>query len=277
MEVAIIIIVSILFSFGSVVFIKNYYRSQQEKTKHKFSDAEIFKLMARANHFLTDKQLAAVSPLDIKEAKNRLMHLSMQGILRRFNDGGVNSVYQLKEELPEHKSLPISIQGLSDRQIVDVALKYSDDYQITIAKLVVVFGIDVVEAKNVLKRLTKSGLVTRLWKGMSIIYVIKDPIQQSTPRLKTPGLKIPSLAANMGTVIPEQQGKLKIPDADVLSLAIENKGRLTVTFLCLKLNISMNEAKIKLEELYDQGVFIMDVDEGNGVLEYQLRDKSLLL
>ena len=44
---------------------KNYYKSQYEKTRHKFSDADIFKLMARANHFLTNEQLAAVSPFSV--------------------------------------------------------------------------------------------------------------------------------------------------------------------------------------------------------------------
>jgi hypothetical protein len=39
----------------------------------------------------------------------------------------------------------------------------------------------------------------------------------------------------------------------------------------------MRETKVKLEDFYGQGVFVMDLDQENSVIEYQLRDKSLLL
>lgn len=270
--VSLIMTGSLLLSFGLIWGIKSFYKKAYEKSKHKFSDAEIFKLMAQANHFLTDQQLAAVSPLELPEAKRRLMHLSLEGVIRRFHDGGVNSVYQLTEELPESDILPISIQGLTEQQIVEAVLEYSSDYQITIAGLVIVFGIDVYEAKLVLKRLHKSGVITRLWKGLSTVYVAKAPLKQSSPKLKIPLLKknMPEIKT-VNTV-----GKIKIPDADVLRLAVEHQGKLTPAMLCMKMQIPINDAQKKLDDLYEQGAFIIDVGADNSVVEYHLRDKNLL-
>ncbi|CAA6804022.1 MAG: Unknown protein [uncultured Aureispira sp.] len=73
-----------------------------------------------------------------------------------------------------------------------------------------------------------------------------------------------------------QKSKHKFPDADVLKVAIEQKGRLTPTLLCLKLRISIEEGQIKLDDLYEQGAFMMDVNQRGAVVEYHLRDRSLL-
>lgn len=264
------------FTFSIYFIIMTYYKSQYKKSKHKFSDADVFKLMARANHFLTAQQLAAVSDLNKKEAANRLAYLSSQGIIRKFQDGGgTRLVYQLKEELPEEASLPISIEGLTEVEIIDAVLRYSDDYQITIAELVVVFGLEIEVAKQVLKRLRKSGLVKRLWKGFSLIHVVKDPLVKTKPKLE-----ISKVASKMklptNNKLLQEQVKLKIPDAEVLQLAIKHKGRLTPALLCLKLKISMEEAQIKLDDLYEQGAFIMDINQKEALVEYHLRDKKLL-
>lgn len=264
------------FTFSIYFIIMTYYKSQYQKSKHKFSDADVFKLMARANHFLTAQQLAAVSDLNKKEAANRLAYLSTQGIIRKFQDGGgTRLVYQLKEELPEEATLPISIEGLTEVEIIDAVLRYSDDYQITIAELVVVFGLEIEAAKQVLKRLRKSGLVKRLWKGFSLIHVVKDPLVKTKPKLEVSKvaskMKLPT-----NNKLLQEQVRLKIPDAEVLQLAIKHKGRLTPALLCLKLKISMEEAQIKLDDLYEQGAFIMDINQKEALVEYHLRDKNLL-
>jgi predicted transcriptional regulator len=259
-----------------VFIIMAHYKSQYQKSKHKFSDADVFRLMARANHFLTAEQLAAVSDLNKKEAANRLAYLSTQGIIRRFQDGsGTHLVYQLKEELPEESNLPISIDGLTDAQIVDAVMEYSNDYEITIAELVIVFGIEITAAKEVLKRLRKSGFVKRLWKGFSLIHVVKDPLMKGIPKLEVSKMAFKTKLPKNNKLLQEQV-KLKIPDADVLRLAIEHKGRLTPTLLCLKLKISIVEAQVKLDALYEQGAFIMDVNQNDALVEYHLRDKNLL-
>lgn len=277
MEGIIALVGVLTITVGTIYLVKWYYKGQYKKSKHKFSDADVFMTMAKANHFLTPKQLAAVSPLNEKEAKARLMHLSLEGIVRRYQDGnGIHSVYHLMEELPENPVLPMSINGLSDQEIVDAVMKYSDDYQITIAELVIVFGLEIEAAQNVLKRLRKSGLVGRLWKGMSLIHVVKDPLRQVAPKVKIPVLSTTNIYKEKHKKELKEEVRLKIPDADVLNMAINHKGRLTATLLCLKLKISMEEAQIKLDELYEQGAFIMDVNEKDAIIEYHLRDKNLL-
>jgi predicted transcriptional regulator len=257
---------------GLVYWATNRWRASHAATQYKFSDAEVFKLMARANHFLTEKQLAAASPLTEKEAKARLMHLSIQRVLRRFYDGtGQASVYQLKEEVPLINSLPANIHNLSEKDIIDVVLMHVDDYQVTIAELVVIFGIDIYEARKLITQLRKHGSVTTLRKGFGYVYVVKHPIGLKTPNLRTTPRK-----KDLGKIAIPDQKRIKIPDSDIIQLAIENKGKLTPTLLCLKKKIPINEAKIILEQLYEQGAFIMDLDEQNFIMEYHLRDKSLL-
>jgi hypothetical protein len=270
-------IFGIMFLALSFIFIiMAYYKNQYQKSKHKLLDADLFQLMTRANHFLTAEQLATVSDLNKKEADSRLTYLSMQKIVRKFQDGsGLRKVYQLKEELPENAALPICIDGLTDAEIVDAVMEYSEDYQITIAELVVVFGIEIELAKQTLKRLRKSGLVKRLWKGTSLIYVVKDPLMKEIPNLKT-SKKISKIPLPKNQKALKEQVKLKIPDAEVLNLAIEYKGRLTPILLCLKLKISIEEAQIKLDDLYEQGAFIMDINPKEALVEYHLRDRSLL-
>jgi ribosomal protein S25 len=263
--------------FGMVIFLTiylvyAYYKSIAAQTKYRFSDRDIFILLARANHFLTPKQLSALSPLNEKEAKARLMHLYMEGALRQYTNGsGTTVVYQLREALPTSEQLPISLQGLSDDKIIRIIEEYSEDYQVTVAELVLIFGIDIYEAKILIKRLKKTGFLTRLLSSKGFIYVIKNPILQNKPKTRhsevsnTPKIPLQNLTP-----------RIKIPDATMIDLAIKHKGNLTPALVCVKLNISLQEAKQKLEELQNQGVFLLDINPENHLIEYQLRDKNLL-
>ena len=259
--------------FLIVFLVWRYYNNIYEATKHKISDADIFRLMSRANHFLTPEQLAAVTPLTLKEAKGRLINLANHQIIRQYyNSGGSPGVYQLKEDIPIHKELPTSLQGLSDQEVVDTILDYSPDYQVTVAELVVVFGIEVKEAKALIKRLRKVNLVSRLWSGKGTIYAINSPLKQPKPRLSVDAI----LEQPSKLVMTQLVEKIRIPDADVLELAVKNKGKLTPTRLCLDMKISLEAAAEKLDDLHEKGIFTVDVHEENAVMEYHLLDKDLL-
>jgi hypothetical protein len=253
---------------------KAYYKNIYEQTKDKASDADIFKIMGNSNHFITEEQLAAATDLTKKEAANRLAYLAMAGTLRRYYDanGSMKGVYQLIEGVPLFDSLPAELEGLSEDEIISVILLHVDDYQVTIAELVVIFGINVSKAKILLKRLKKAGKLNVLYnQGFRRIYVINKSLHTPQPVLRD----APRKRSRAQLAIPAQE-KIKIPDADVLQLAIEYDGRLTPTLVCIKLQVSMDEAKMKLENLYEQGVFEMAIDEQNALLEYQIRDRSLL-
>lgn len=276
MKVALIIIGIILyflFIAAIVYWSKNRLKKQHAASQHKLSDADLFKMMTQANHFLTVEQLVASSSLDLKEAKVRFMHLAYQGVLRSYYDssGTGKAIYQLKEEVPLISSVRTNIDTLSDKEIVEMILLHVNDYQVTVAELVVIFGIDIYEAKALIQRLKKNGVISVLRKGFNHIYVINQTIH-----LKEPRLRDKTQQRQLQKIKLPQQERIKIPDADVIQLAINHKGKLTPTLLCLKKKISIDEAKQKLEELYEQGAFIMDVDEDNYVMEYHLRDRSLL-
>lgn len=251
---------------------QKYYRDLYQRTKEKASDADIFKIIAQNNHFITVDQLVEATGLTKKEASTRLTYLAMEGALRSLYDNSMRVVYQLKEGVPLFDSLPAQLQGLSDQEIIDVILLHVDDYQVTIAELVVIFGIDIKEAKALLKRLKKAEKLTMLYnQGFQKLYVIDKPINSIKPILRT----APRKKDQIKLAIPEPE-RMKIPDADVLQLAIDHGGRLTPTLLCLKLQVSMDEAKFSLENLYEQGVFKIAVDEKNALVEYQIRDRTLL-
>ncbi len=271
----------VLVLFGLLTFLmvfiyyasKAYYQNIYEQTKHKASDADIFKIMANSNHFITVKQLTARTELTKKEAANRLASLAMEGALRRYYDGnGIKTVYQLIEGVPLFDSLPADLNGLSEDEIIAVILLHVDDAQVTIAELVVIFGINISEAKIVLSRLKKAGKLNVLYnKGFRKIYVINKSLHTPQPVLRA----APHKRSRTQLAIPAQE-KIKIPDATVLQLAIEYDGRLTPTLVCIKLEVSMDEAKLKLEQLHEQGVFEIAIDEKNALLEYQIRDRTLL-
>lgn len=267
------VILYFLFIIGMVYWAKNRLKGQHAESQHKLSDADLFKMMTQANHFLTVEQLVASSSLNKKEAKARLTHLGYQGVLRSYYDssGTGNAIYQLKEEVPLIASIRSNIKTFSEKEIIEMILLHVDDYQVTVAELVVIFGIDIYESKALIQRLKKSGHISILRKGLKYIYVINQSIRLKAPKLRTSAKK----SALQKIQLPIEQ-RIKIPDADVIQLAIDHAGKLTPTLLCLKKKISIDEAKQKLEELYEQGAFVMDVDEVNYVMEYRLRDQSLL-
>lgn len=285
MAAAIAIFFSIAYFFfiwWLVLWTKNRHKKHHEATQEYISDGELFRLMNKTNHFITSEQLAEVTGMDPKAAYKRLWYLAYQGVITGYyNAGGAQKgVFQLPETVPLESIPSMDIQQLSDREIVKQILVYARDYQVTVAELVVIFDIDIYEAKALLKRLLKSQLVSRLRKGVQYIYVINRSVQQQhvSGYKKDNTLLQQQLEEVQKIAIPStpKAERIKIPDADVIQLAIEHDGRLTPTLLCLKSKISIEEAKQKLEALYEQGTFVVDVDESNYVMGYQLRDKSLL-
>lgn len=277
MELALILLFSSLgvaaFIFFLILLSQAHYLKYHKKTQHKFSDAEVFRVMSEANHFITPKQLAAISPLTEKEARTRLSYLAIFGVLQQFvcSADWSTAVYQLNEEIPPTNQPIATLQGLSDRAVVEHIHQHVDDYQVTIAELVILFGIDIYEAKDLVKRLVKSGFVEKYTKNFKAIYVIKNPLQMTPPLLENRVATVQNDKIKLTNTT-----RIKIPDAEVLRLAIENEGKITATQLCLALKIPVQEATQKLEALYDQGAFQMDTDSTNTVLEYHLVDNNLL-
>jgi predicted transcriptional regulator len=273
-----------LFIWGLVVWSKNRYHKQHLATQKDITDAELFRLMNQTNHFISVEQLVEVTGMDEKMAYKRLWFLAHQRVIRGYYSNGnmQDAVFQLPENVPLEAIPKMNVQQMSDKEVVKNILTYAQDYQVTVAELVVIFDLDIYEAQNLIKRLLKSKLVSRLRKGVQYIYIIDRSVQLqrsfSSPNKHEKNIR-QNFEAAKKIKIPTTtsgDGRIKIPDAEVIQYAIENNGRITPTLLCLKSKISIEEAKLRLEELYEQGAFLMDVDESNYVMEYQLRDQSLL-
>jgi predicted permease len=88
MKIALLILLATLgiaaLVFFMVALSKAHYLKYHKSTQHKFSDAEVFRVMSNANHFITAKQLAAISTLSEKEARTRLSYLAIFGVLHQF-------------------------------------------------------------------------------------------------------------------------------------------------------------------------------------------------
>ncbi len=74
--------------------------------------------------------------------------------------------------------------------------------------------------------------------------------------------------------LPEN-AHLHLSDAQVITVAIAQGGKITAAALALKMQISVDIAKKKLDELQKSDIFEMNVTE-NGTIIYQLMDTSLL-
>jgi len=266
-------VLGIIWVWLIVMLVNWIYNRLYERTKHKLSDAELFQLMMRANHFMTPQQLAAVTELTEGEAKSRMGRLAMKLILRNYTDAtsGYGNVFQLQDEVPLVNSLPVSIEGLAPQEIIDTLLLHVDDYQVSIPELVVIFGLEVHDAKQLLKRLQKEGLVKLYRKAFHAIYVIEKPLNINPPKLRKKGKKQNPIQK----IALPQEDTSEVSDADLLQLAIENEGKLTTTTVCYKLKIPLNLAKKRIEDLYEEGALELDMED-NEILTYRLRDSTLL-
>ncbi|GAA4842079.1 hypothetical protein [Algivirga pacifica] len=65
-----------------------------------------------------------------------------------------------------------------------------------------------------------------------------------------------------------------ITDAEIIRIALENKGRISPSVLCVKGKVSFDSAKDRLEELHEKGVMYMDVSD-KGSIYYTLVDMDL--
>lgn len=71
------------------------------------------------------------------------------------------------------------------------------------------------------------------------------------------------------------KAKEPLSDSNVIRHAVEANGDITATRLCLKANVTIEEAAKKLDQLHTKGVFDIQTSDEGGFF-YMLNDKSLL-
>ena len=73
------------------------------------------------------------------------------------------------------------------------------------------------------------------WQGFERIFVVTNHLNNATPTFNSRK----DLTAVGKIAIPTNRERIKIPDAEVLNLAIQHDGRLTPALVCLKLEIEI--------------------------------------
>ncbi|GAB4114967.1 MAG: hypothetical protein OHK0057_33600 [Thermoflexibacter sp.] len=174
-----------------------------------------------------------------------------------FGLGVAGSVifFAIKSHLEKTKKISAMV---SDKEVIEIARQNGGEISAVLLCEKTDLSLD--EAQTKINSLLMSGIIHQKWdwsdwSGSKYRYVLKD-------------------ATKNYNYIESKRGKA-ITDADVISVAVQSKGKITPAALCLKLNISIDEAKKKLDELYKKEIFEIDVTE-TGTVTYYLSDKDLL-
>ena len=75
--------------------------------------------------------------------------------------------------------------------------------------------------------------------------------------------------------IPARTISYKLSDSEVISIALKAGGKISTVSLCVKGNVSVDEAQLILERLHSRGVFDVEIKD-TGSLVYVLNDLDLL-
>jgi uncharacterized membrane protein len=170
-------------------------------------------------------------------------------------------------------------QRISDQTVIEIARENGG--KIDIALLCENTGVSVKVAKTKLEYLAENKLLAKDWQDMLFgsagVYRLPNSQNENifTKFLKTKG----SLAKRIETLFDNNssQETKSLPtgspnkDAQIISLAIENQGTVTASAVCVKLNITIDEAQKRLEDLRQKQIFMTEVGQNGGIV-YRLLD-----
>lgn len=143
-----------------------------------------------------------------------------------------------------------------------IAMTLESDNKITAASLASRTALSNVQARQKLAAMLTKGILIQKHDskhGYTTYYKIKYPeLFKDLPRNPSS----PSLS---------KQKEKALSDADVIAAAVKAKGRLIPGVLCVNADISIDQAKEKLQELQHKGVFDIEVSP-TGALVYLLND-----
>ena len=169
---------------------------------------------------------------------------------------------------------------ISDLRVIEIARENGG--KVNIALLCERTELTASEAKTKLKYLKQNGVLATDWKSFLSgggSYVLpgssSDLTEQFSKLLGNNewvkklgfGDLIPQKGKNTGNTMSTTQSR----DAQIITLALENQGLVSASQVCLKLNISIDEAQRRLEELRQKQIFITEVSQNGGLL-YRLLD-----
>lgn len=143
-----------------------------------------------------------------------------------------------------------------------IAMTLANDNKITSAALSTHTALSNMQARQ--------KLTTMLSKGILIQKHDTSQGYATYYKLKYPEL-FKDLPKNSGSKIRTSKTEKELTDAEVIAAAVKAKGRLIPGILCINAQISIDQAKDKLQELQHKGVFDIEVTEAGGLI-YLLND-----
>jgi predicted transcriptional regulator len=263
MKIAIVVItLSFMLVSFMIVTIMRALKRTYNRANEKFSDRELLQLFVEQGNILSPKQISKLSPLSSTEAMIRLQTWSNNGAMRTLYSDAGETLYQLKHKMPSQKHI-FDIRQYSDAKIMEITLNHITGVELSPAHFTWLFGLNIQDARKVLKRLVAAGMVKTHFDGN----FQRSYISSVNPNELGNKITLPKNAEN--------DGRIAIKDADLLKLAINNEGRLTPTLVCVEKQVSLDEAQELIDKLYEKGAFNIEVDENDGTIEYILRDTKL--
>ncbi len=169
-------------------------------------------------------------------------------------------------------------QKISDQAVIEIARE--NQGTVNVALLCEHTGATAKEAKTKLEYLAEHKLIVREWKSMILGGGRNYILPHAQPNIFANVGKFFNAKGSLMQRIEALLGNntmLNTPqltpnkDAQIISLAIENQGTVTASAVCVKLNITIDEAQRKLEELRQKQIFMTEVGQ-NGGLIYRLLD-----
>lgn len=181
--------------------------------------------------------------------------------------------YVVWNEYDKHKKINAKV---SDQAVIEIA--QGNQGKVDVSLLCQQTGLTAKEAKMKLKYLAKSKVLARDWKGFltgSETYIL--PTHQYDFFGKFISAKGGIMTRLEAVFNGNTENPIALPatttnkDAKIISLALDNQGITTASAVCVKLNISIEEAQKRLEDLRQRQIFMTEVGQNGGLL-YRLLD-----
>ncbi|TAE47053.1 MAG: hypothetical protein EAZ31_07635 [Cytophagia bacterium] len=183
--------------------------------------------------------------------------------------------------LYENRQKKLVNAKISDQDVIQIA--HENNGKINVAILCANTQLTASEAKIKLKYLSDTGALSIDWKDIfsgGNSYLLKGTknkllsnISQSIQEVskgKSWKEVLPQLADAVFNTNENHQKNIGSSainrDAQIIQVALENNNLVSASLVCVKLNVSVDEAQKKLEELRQKQIFISEIGENGGLL-----------
>jgi hypothetical protein len=164
----------------------------------------------------------------------------------------------------EHERNALINAKISNHEVVRIAHEHNG--RLSIGLLAQSTTLDFTDAERKLYMMLSEGIFQHEYdENYQPIFVLNKKIRHTPP--KATAQKIQREAKG---IMPPS-----IADGEVIRIAVACHGRLTVSLLCMKANLQIEDAQIVLERLQRKGIFDVEVNT-NGTIVYLLDDWEMM-